>query len=315
MLSFQEVSLGSARGAVLAFDVGGTSIKAGLVDESGRTHGFRRIQTPQGQLNPGEAVLDRVGQAAQELMNDHPGIHVAAVGLSVPGLVNPATGTGIYSENLGWRDFPFKQAGENRLGLPLAFGHDVAAAGTAELHMGGIKHFRDVVVIVIGTGIAAAVFCNGQPVLASGYAGEIGQVLVPDPRGRGTTRLESVASAAAIVRRCDPSGGEIIGGADHVLKLAAAGDSNAQRIWDDALDALAFAVVQCVSILGTEAVIIGGGLSQAGDALIAPLRDRVDKQLIDFQRRPRIFPAHLGQDAGLIGTALNARALLAEVSS
>jgi glucokinase len=75
------------------------------------------------------------------------------------------------------------------------------------------------------------------------------------------------------------------------------------------VNALAFTICQCVNIIGTEAVVIGGGLAEAGEDLLEPLRARVD-QILDFQRRPRLIQAQLGQDAGLLGAALNARALL-----
>ena len=78
----------------------------------------------------------------------------------------------------------------------------------------------------------------------------------------------------------------------------------------DALDALAFTICQCVSILGTETVVLGGGLAEAGDVLFAPLAERID-QLLTFHRRPALLHAQLGQNAGLIGSALKARDLLA----
>ena len=83
----------------------------------------------------------------------------------------------------------------------------------------------------------------------------------------------------------------------------------AARVWADAVDALAFTICQCVNIIGTEAVVIGGGLAEAGEELLEPLRKRVDA-ILEFQRRPQLIRAQLGQDAGLLGAALNARALL-----
>ena len=308
-MSVPAVSLGVGTSAVLSFDVGGTHIKAGVVDESGKVQKFCRVPTPCDKARPAEAVLDRIAALARDFTTELPQVRIGAVGLIVPGIVDAATGTAVYSANLGWRDFPFAKEAERRLRMPVAFGHDVSAAGDAELRLGGAKGFRDVVVVIIGTGIAAAVFCEGKRVTAGGYAGEIGQALVPSCSGNGTTVLESVASAAAITLRYAARSGNQVDGAREVLARARDGDVTAQQIWNEALDALAFSIAQCANIIGTEAFIIGGGLSQAGDALLVPLRNRVEKLLM-FYRRPEILPAKLGQDAGFIGAALNARDLL-----
>jgi glucokinase len=88
-----------------------------------------------------------------------------------------------------------------------------------------------------------------------------------------------------------------------------AGDTVAQRVWDEALDALALTIAQLAATLAPEAIVIGGGLAQAGSALFEPLRERVDA-LLTFHRHPLLVPAQLGENAGLLGAALQARALL-----
>ncbi|SEI68244.1 glucokinase [Arthrobacter sp. yr096] len=305
--------LGAAESPVLSFDVGGTDIKAGLVDARGTVLGMRRVPTPLDSSRPGEAVLDRLAEIAAELASEFPGSPARAAGIIVPGIVDSAAGVGVYSANLGWRDFPFTAEAEKRLGIPVAFDHDVRSAAAVEHSFGGSKEFNDVVVMVVGTGIAAAVFSGGKAVTAGGFAGELGHAQVPDPDAApgsaGSTILEAVGSAGAIAKRYHRASGNSVNGARDVLIRATAGDTLAARIWADAVDALAFTICQCVNIIGTEAVVIGGGLAEAGDQLLEPLRARVD-QILDFQRRPRLIRAQLGQDAGLLGAALNARALL-----
>ncbi|SDW13700.1 glucokinase [Arthrobacter sp. cf158] len=305
--------LGAAESPVLSFDVGGTDIKAGLVDARGTVLGMRRVPTPLDSSRPGEAVLDRLAELAAELASEFPGSPARAAGIIVPGIVDSAAGVGVYSANLGWRDFPFTAEAEKRLGIPVAFDHDVRSAAAVEHSFGGSKEFNDVVVMVVGTGIAAAVFSGGKAVTAGGFAGELGHAQVPDPDAApgsaGSTILEAVGSAGAIAKRYHRASGNSVNGARDVLIRATAGDTLAARIWADAVDALAFTICQCVNIIGTEAVVIGGGLAEAGDQLLEPLRARVD-QILDFQRRPRLIRAQLGQDAGLLGAALNARALL-----
>lgn len=303
-------NLGPAPAAVFAFDVGGTDLKAALIDASGTIKGLRRSRTPLDKRRPAEAVLDRVEDLAGQLSRDFPGMRPKAAGLVVPGLVDPHTGTGILSANLGWRDYPFAAEAERRLGLPVAFGHDVGSAGYAEVQLGAARGLSDVVVMILGTGIAGTVLTDGRVVTAGGYAGELGHALVPAPNGQASCILESVASAGAIARRYTQLSGNTVHGARAVLELSRAQDGIARQVWADAVNALAFSVAQFVSILGTEAIVIGGGLSEAGEELLAPLRLRVD-ELLTFQRRPLIMTSQLGQNGGLIGAALTARTLLA----
>ncbi|MEZ2391319.1 ROK family protein [bacterium RCC_150] len=306
--------LGTAEAAVLAFDVGGTDVKAGLVDEAGDVLGLRRVATPRDALRPGDAVLDAIAALSAGFATEFPAHPAKAACIVVPGIVDSDTGVGIYSANLGWRNFPFGEKAARRLGLPVYFAHDVSTAAEAELRFGAARNFRNVVVMVVGTGIAAAVISDGYPVRAGGFAGELGHALVPDPDRPGYAILEAVGSAGAIARRYSEQSGAPLGGAREVLERAEGGDPIANKVWADAVDALAFSLSQCVNILGTEAVVVGGGLAEAGDGLLQPLRARLD-ELLDFQRRPIITPAQLGQDAGLLGAALKARTLLPAASA
>jgi glucokinase len=295
---------------VLAFDVGGTDMKAGIVLPSGRIIGLQRLATPRHCEDTGEAVIQKIAEVAAAFRDRYTDFPFSAAGLIVPGLVDEVTGTGILSVNLGWKDFPFAARARAALGLPIAFGHDVGAAGEAEFRYGAAKGAADAIVIVIGTGIAGAVFSDGRRLTGGGYAGELGYAPVPDPDHRGsTTILEAVGSAGAVAARYAAATGRDMDGAQRVLALASDGDPDAIRVWDEAIDALALSVAHCSSILGSQTIVIGGGLSQAGDALLVPLRARVDG-LLTIHRRPQIVPAALGQNAGLIGSALKARELL-----
>lgn len=302
--------LGHAPGDVMAFDVGGTDIKGTFVSASGDLVDVVRVPTPRDGARTAEAVLDRVRELGKELSERSPGLQAKVAGLVVPGIVDARAGVGVFSANLGWTNFPFRAECEERLGLPVAFGHDVTSAGMAEFELGAGSGFGDVVVIIIGTGIAGTVIAGGLPVTAGGYAGEFGHSLVPDPSGTGTDILESVGSAAAIARRYTRISGNAVDGAREVRARMQAGDIVARQAWAEAIDALAFTISQCITVLGTEAVIVGGGLSAAGDDLLVPLRRRVGEHLT-FHRRPKILQARLGQDAGLVGAALGARSLLA----
>jgi glucokinase len=303
-----------ATSAVLAFDVGGTDMKVGLLPRGPLASRFspmldaRRFPTPRDAGRPGDAVVDRIVEVAGDYRRDHPDVGWAAVGVGVPGLVDENAGTGILSVNLGWRDYPFVQRLSERLAVPVALGHDAKMAGEAEFRLGAARGCRDAIVMVIGTGISGAIFSDGRRVAGGSYTGELGQALVPG-HGGSLQRLECIGAAGAIARRYTEATGSAADGARSVLRMAQDGDPAALRIWSEAVDAIAFNIAQCVAILGTETVVLGGGLAEAREALFAPLVARVD-QLLTFQPRPRIVAADLGQNAGLVGAGLHARSLL-----
>ncbi|MDO5753770.1 ROK family protein [Arthrobacter sp.] len=313
-----ETAAAPLNDAVLAFDVGGTDMKVGLIlgDVSQGEVDVRDLQrhpTPLDGARSGESVCARIAELTAEYRQSHPQLNISAVGVTVPGIVDEAAGVGVYSANLGWHDFPFAATLTQSLGLPVGFGHDVGMAGEAEFRLGAAVGRSDVLVLVIGTGIAAAVMCDGRRVAGGGYAGEIGHAMVPGPDGK-LAIMESLGSAGAIARRYTQATGELVAGARDVLARAAAGDQAAKTVWKDAVDALAFGVAQCVSILGTETVVLGGGLSMAGAPLFDALAARVD-ELLTFHRRPEYLHAALGENAGLIGSALKARSMRAAENS
>jgi len=253
--------------------------------------------------------VGRITELAAELLAAHPDVRPVAAGLLVPGIVDTERGIGVFASNLGWRDAPIRALAVAALDLPVTFHHDVTAASLAEHRLGAARAFDDVVVLVIGTGIAGSLILDGRPHLGGGFAGEIGHSPVADgPRCACGARgcLEVIASAGAIVRRYAERTGTEVDGAREVLARAEAGDEGAREIWDSALDALAFALAQLAATIAPEAVVIGGGLSRAGDALFAPLASRLDDRL-SFHRRPLLVPAQLGGNAGLLGAALIAR--------
>lgn len=306
-----------AGAAVLAFDVGGTDTKAGLVDDRGVIREIVRVPTPLSTDGTGDAVLARLVLLADGFARRHPDVHPEAAGLIVPGLVDDEEGIGVYSENLGWRDVPFRTSAETALGLPVAFTHDVRAAGTAEYRLGAAGGYRNVLVVVIGTGIASAIFIDGTPYSASGYAGEIGHSVV-DPGGvacacGGNGCLEAIGSAGAITRLYNRAAETPVAGAREVLALAQTGNRHAASVWNTATDALGLALAQAVALLAPEAIVLGGGLAQAGAALFAPVEARMNS-LLTFHRRPVLLPATVGEDAGLVGAAIGARGRFSEVS-
>ncbi|MGM7699908.1 ROK family protein [Microbacterium sp. A84] len=296
---------------VLAFDVGGTDIKSALFDAEGSALGLRRTPTPLLGDDPATALIEELARLADELRVQHPDVVPEALGFVVPGIVDADAGIGVFASNLGWRDAPLRALAAERIGLPVAFDHDVRSASWAEHELGGARAHDDVVVLIIGTGIAGAILVGGQPYTAGGYAGEIGHSPIADgPECACGARgcLEAIASAGAIARRYAAATGETPAGAKDVIARAQAGDGVAERVWNEALDALTLSLAQLTAIFAPEAVVIGGGLSRAGGALFDELRTRLAARL-SFHRIPELIPAQLEGNAGLLGAALRAREL------
>lgn len=307
-----RIPLGIGEGAaVLAFDVGGTDIKSALFDVDGTALGLRRTPTPTLGDDPAAALIEELARLSDELRSQHPSVAPAALGFVVPGIVDADAGIGVFASNLGWRNAPLRDLAAERMQLPVAFDHDVRSASWAEHRLGRARAYDDVVVLIIGTGIAGAILVGGEPYTAGGYAGEIGHSPIatgPECACGARGCLESVASAGAITRRYAAETGTAPDGARDVIARAATGDLIAARIWNEALEALTMSLAQLTAMFAPEAIVIGGGLSRAGGALFDELRTRLAARL-SFHRMPQLLPAELQGDAGLIGAALRAREL------
>jgi glucokinase len=292
---------------VIALDVGGTGIKCALVDAGGTVHHTERHRT--GRERGGDAVVQTILDVAAGLAETAraKGFTPAAVGIVVPGIVDEHAGIAVWAANLDFRDVPIKALAEARLGLPTALGHDVRAGGLAEARMGaGVGHAH-VFVVPIGTGIAAASIIDGRLLSgAHGAAGEIGHIVVrPDgPRcGCGQRGcLETLASAAAVARRYAERAGREAS-AEEVAAVAATGDPIAGAVWQETIDALADGLLIGIALFDPAVIVVGGGLAEAGDALLAPLRAAIHKR-VTFHREPALCRAALGDEAGCLGAAL-----------
>lgn len=286
--------------AVVALDVGGTSIKAAVVDGSGLVLRHTVRPTPVG--DGPDAVVSAIASAARELV----GPAVAAIGVVLPGLIDAEAGIAGYAANLGWRDVPLRDMLTSRLRLPVAIDNDVRAAGLAEQCLGRARGVTDFMVVVIGTGIAAAPISAGRPVLgAGGLAGEMGHLPVrPDGEPcacgqRGCT--EVYASAAGIARRYAARTGVARTAEQIAARLGS--DPDAAQVWAEAADALGLALASCTLLLDPSLFVLAGGLARAGELLGEPvaaaLRDR-----LAWRPAPAVAISPLAERAGLFGAAL-----------
>jgi glucokinase len=293
-------------------------MKCALVRPDGTVHHTERHPTLASR-GP-EAVTANILEVAAGLADRAraEGLVPVAAGVAVPGVIDEETGTAVWSSNVGFRGVPLRDLISARLGLPTALGHDVRAGGMAEARLGAGRDQRHVLFIAIGTGIAAAHVVDGKAFAgAHGAAGEVGHVIVRPGGplcGCGAHGcLESIASASAVGRRYVELSGEQGVTAHDVATRAAAGEALANTVWTEAVEAFADGLLTAQALYDAGIVVLGGGLAEAGEALLAPLRVALDAR-ITFHRMPQIVRAALGDTAGCLGAALLALDTLGDLT-
>ena len=285
----------SVADSLIGVDVGGTTIKAVRVDRAGVVVAEHRALTPKPDPS-GERVADAVRDAVGAL-GGHGG---RAVGVVVPGIVDETRGIAVLSANVGFREASLRALLERRLGTTVAFGQDVRSGAIAEARTGAGRDVDGTLAFVaVGTGVAAALLVDGRAVVSGGWAGEIGQVVLTSGPHAGS-RVEHIASASATARRAgEPD-------ALAVARRVAAGDGEAIAVWQTTVEVLGGSLAGIAATLGPTRIIIGGGLGQAGDLLLDPLRADLTRRL-DGLRVPELVQAAHGDIAAALGAAFLAR--------
>lgn len=301
------------RRAVIAVDVGGTTIKAGILGPSG-LYDLRRV--PSNRTLGAEAVVMTVADVARDLYERSGELQLDTVGacIAVPGIIDEDHGVGRLSVTIGWRDMPVGDRVSERVPCPVVVRHDVRAGALAETSFGAAVGASSAVFLPIGTGIAAALVVDGHVVSGFSFqAGELGQIMVKAPIAGAATgdpamvTLEAASSARAIGERYCRAAGLPVGDVDaeDVATLVAHGDGVAGGVWAEAIDRLGNALAMVIATVDPAVVVIGGGLSRAGDVLIDPLSAAV-ASFLPWRQPPRMDTAYFADDAGFVGAAINA---------
>lgn len=295
--------------ATVGVDIGGTSTRTVVFDETGQPVHTTHSRTPWGPGPLVDHVCDEISAAAGART-------VTLVGVGVPGAVRDGTVT--MALNVGI-DEPLAIADQlrERLGVPVTVENDVnAAALGAHLHLDG-ESSASLAYLSIGTGVAAGLVIDGQIVRgARGVAGEIGHIALPDRLTRCVCGqigcIETVASGSAIRAAMDAAG--IAGDAVDLWDLADSGTAAAAEIRDDAVAALAWASYLTLMLVDVERVVIGGGVGIAlGDRIVAPIRKALGEVgsgspfLASLDLDGRVIAAPQGVELGALGADRAAR--------
>lgn len=309
----------------IGVDVGGTNVKIALVDKKGEIKCPKTVPT---RAEMGyEYTIGNIQQSIKDLITEA-GIEKSSlegIGFGFPGQIDCDKGIVRLAPNIpGWVNVPISEIMQKEFNVPVKVDNDVRCAALAELNFGAGIGCKNLICITVGTGIGSGIIINGKIVRgASNAAGEIGHIKLKMHDGllcgcgdRGC--LEAYASGPSIVAMAKEYvlGGksakfrEIAGSVDAitpaiVAQAANEGDSVAKKIFEITGEYIGIGLTSVVNLLNPEKIVIGGGVADAGDILLEPLRKTLKSRTMPIQGAAvEVVPAQLGNTAGIIGSSL-----------
>lgn len=308
----------------IGIDVGGTNVKIALVDSDGKI-GYSNTIPTRAEMGY-EYTINNMKQAIRDLMTETKlsAKDIEGIGFGLPGQVDFKSGIVRLITNIpGWVEIPLAKMIEDEFHIPTRIDNDVRCAALGELNFGAGKGCENLICITVGTGIGSGLIINGKLVRgASNAAGEIGHIKLQMHDGPicgcgDTGCLEAFASGPSIVAMAEEY---IMGGKSTkyremanggtitpfiVAEAAKAGDPVARRIFTRMGEYIGIGMASVVNLLNPEKIIIGGGVADAGDILLNPLKETIKKRAMKIAGETvQVVPAQLGNTAGVIGASL-----------
>ena len=319
----------------VGLDVGGTNMKAGVVDDSGTPLSGVSLPTEahRGQDFGLERMCDTIREAAAAA-----GVgleRISAIGVATPGSMDIPAGMILKSVNMPWLNVPVRRHVQETFGLPTAFQNDANAAAYGEFWAGAGRGARSMVLFTLGTGVGGGIIVAGDDggFVIEGehsHGGEIGHIKIEMTRPRpcgcgGSGCLEAYASATSVAKRAlealaEDDGRSALHGvlrsgneltSRHIFDAANDGDELAGRIVEETALYLAVGATSLMHVIDPDLIVFGGGMIAAGDGFLDRIRGHVRRLAFPVPaERTRIVYAQLGGDAGFIGAAACARRLV-----
>ncbi|MBP2078194.1 ROK family glucokinase [Oceanobacillus polygoni] len=307
---------------LLGIDIGGTSVKIGIINQQGEIQ--EKWEVPTNKLNAGVTIVDEIWASIESKLSI---LHLSissflGVGVGAPGFIDMDSGVVSVAVNIGWKDFPLADQLKEKSGLPVFVANDANIAVLGENWTGAGDQAKNLIALTLGTGVGGGIIVNGSILNGTnGMAGELGHLSIEKegyPCNCGNNGcLETIASATGIVRQAmdkimshpDSKLAEIYKKnqaitAKDVFDLAKVGDVIAELIVKRTADVLGQVIADLGVVVNPSNVLIGGGVSKAGDLLVDEIRTAFKKYAL-----PRVADAceikvaQLGNDAGIIGGA------------
>jgi len=309
---------------IVGVDLGGTTTKLAFITMDGEI--VHKWEIPTDNTNEGKNITTNIANAIDEKLKEHDQTkdNLLGIGMGAPGPVNYEKGILLNVVNLGWpNNYPLKNSLETATSLPAAIENDANCAALGEMWMGAGNGAKDLVCVTLGTGVGGGVIAGGKVVQGiNGAAGEIGHITAIPFDGAQcncgkTGCLETVASATGIVRlaRMELAKGiqsELTAKMDEnntitakdVFDAARNNDRLAQTVLNEVSFHLGFALASIANTLNPEKIVLGGGVSKAGDILLNPVISNFEKFAFSAVRdSTKLALATLGNDAGVLGAA------------
>lgn len=315
----------------VGIDIGGTKILGALVDERGQILYEAKVPSP---AQDPDLMVSTVVDLIKDVAS-HADSNVVGAGVAAAGFIDANQSTILYAPNLNWRNEPFRDRLQVHLDMPLVIENDANAAGWAEYKFGAGRGTKDMVMLTLGTGVGGAVVADYKLRRGGfGIAGELGHVrVVQDGKQCGCGRkgcVEQYSSGTAVVKGAKklasssgPAGqrlrelkaevGELSGA--QVYQALLEGDAGVYSIFREAGRYLGQAMATITAVLDPEVFVIGGGLSDAGELILEPIREGFlqDLPARGFRPEAKIVTAEFTNQAGVIGAADLARESLAKL--
>ncbi|PAE31212.1 ROK family glucokinase [Oceanobacillus profundus] len=307
---------------LLGIDIGGTSVKIGIINQQGEI--LEKWEVPTNKLNAGITIVDEIWASIERKLSI---LHLSissflGVGVGAPGFIDMDSGIVSEAVNIGWKDFPLADQLKEKSSLPVFVANDANIAVLGENWTGAGNQAKNLVALTLGTGVGGGIIVNGSILNGiNGMAGELGHLTIEKDgyacNCGNNGCLETIASATGIVRQAmdkiasypDSKPAEIYKKyqaitAKDIFDLAKDGDAIAISIVKRTADVLGQVIANLGVIINPSKVLIGGGVSKAGDLLVNEIRIAFRKYAL-----PRVSDAceikiaQLGNDAGIIGGA------------
>jgi glucokinase len=296
---------------LIGIDIGGTSIKFALMDDAGTIE--KKWSIPTNIAEKGKDIPNEICASIRMTLEDAGLVTVKGIGIGVPGPISPDGKTVVQAVNLDWKDLPLKEIIETDLGIGVCLLNDANAAALGEMWKGAAQGNVNLLFVTLGTGVGGGIVLNGE-VLNGCHSsgGEIGHIPIRSDEQRlcgcgGRNCLETFASAnglALSMRKklveVNETWREIT--PPMVFEKAAQKNVHAQAVLAEFVDILGQALAGIMNTIDVEEIVIGGGLSEAGEQLLLPLTEKLEEYVFpQIKAHFSVKKAQLGNEAGIYG--------------
>ena len=296
---------------LIGIDIGGTSIKFALMDDAGTIE--KKWSIPTNIAEKGKDIPKEICDSIRTTLEDARLATVKGIGIGVPGPISPDGKMVVQAVNLDWKDLPLKEIIETDLGIGVCLLNDANAAALGEIWKGAAQGKANLLFVTLGTGVGGGIVLNGE-VLNGCHSsgGEIGHILIRSDEQRlcgcgGRNCLETFASANGLalsmrkkLKEVNENWPEIT--PPIVFEKAAQKNVHAQAVLAEFTDILGQALAGIMNTIDVEEIVIGGGLSEAGDQLLLPLKKKLEQYVFpQIKAHFSVKKAQLGNEAGIYG--------------